>query len=127
LSEEEKKEEKPKRRKMVQVRVAERKGQSVLVEWLDGKDRRRVFVPANKVEGDKVEDAVLDAGIPYGVPWREFVDMSGITPEMVERELRRRGVWTAADMERNTVGVSKAIAALISPVVIGLRRAAREK
>jgi hypothetical protein len=125
MSEEEK--QRPRRRKLIQIRVTETKGQSALVEWLDGKDRKRVFVPADQVEGDKVEDAVLDAGVPYGVPWREFVDLSGVTPETIERELRRRGIWTAADMERNTVGVSKAIAALISPVVIGLRRAVKQQ
>jgi hypothetical protein len=126
LSDEEKK-EKPKRRKLITVRIIEYKGKSALVEWQDGDDRQRAFVPLESVEKDKCDEEIIKAGVLYGVPWEEFVDVSGITPEAIGKEMRKRNLWTAKDMERNAASVSKAIAALISPVVISLRRAAREK
>jgi len=36
-------------------------------------------------------------------------------------------LWTADDMERNMQKVSKAIAVIISPVIISLRRAAKNR
>lgn len=119
---------KPKRRKLIDVRVIQRKGKSALIEWSVKDDRRRAFVPADAVEdGNKCDKDVIDAGVPYGAPWEELVDVSGLTPEAVGREMRRRNLWTAADVEGNMAAVSKVIAALVSPVVIKLRRAAKQE
>lgn len=119
--------EKSKRRKLVSVRVVERKGKSALVEWTVGdNDRKRAFVPAEAIEGgNKCDENVIKAGIPYGIPWEELADISGITPEAIGREMRRRNLWTAEDIERNMQKVSKVIAVLISPVIMSLRRAAK--
>lgn len=120
------KEEKLKRRKLVKVRVIQRKGKSALVEWVVGDDKQRAFVPATEIDKGKCDAEVIKAGMPYGVPWEQLVDLSGITAEAVGKAMRKRNLWTATDIEQNMSGVSKAIAALISPVVIGLRRAAKQ-
>jgi len=119
--------EKPKRRKLITVRIIEQRGPSALIEWNVDDDIRRAFVPADTIEGDKCDGEIVEAGVPYGIPWEELADISSITPEAIGKEMRRRGLWTADDMERNMQKVSKAIAVIISPVIISLRRAAKNR
>lgn len=114
-----------KRRKMIKVRIVERRGPSVLVEWDVGDDWRRAFIPTDVLEEDECDADELEAGIQYGEPWEKYADVSGITPEAIGKGLRRRGIWTVDDMERNIMTASKAIAALVSPVLASVRRAAK--
>ena len=72
MSEEEKKERKP---KLVAVKVIESKGKSALVQWADGEDLRRAYVPASKVKDGQCDEDALGAGIPYGVPWEELISI----------------------------------------------------
>ena len=101
-------ETKPKRRK-VNVRIVEQEGESALVEWTEGDDLRRAYIPTEKVEGGKCYQDVLDAGIPYGAPWKDLIPTSGLTPEAIGRELRRKGFWTSADIQANMRIVQKAV------------------
>jgi len=44
------------------------------VEFDLGDGPRRVFVPADKLKGNDIDEDVLAAGIPYGEDWRTWVD-----------------------------------------------------
>jgi hypothetical protein len=101
-------EAKPKKRKLLKVTVLARQGQSVLVEWTDG-GTRRGYVPADELEDGKVAKDVLEAALPYGVPWGAFVDFSRLTPEEFEAKLRAMGIWTIADLERQPRMVARVL------------------
>lgn len=129
--EQEKQEEeprKPKRRKMVEVYVVSQKGQSALVQWGGRDDLHRGYVPAVEIEDGKVDKAVLDAAIPYGVPWEELIDLSELTPQKVAQELHRAGVWTAVDIDARRKQAKQALVAAIGASVSlnALREVARE-
>lgn len=105
MEEEKKKERKPKR---VAVKVIEQKDQSALVEWSVEGDLCRAYIPAAKVEGGQCGEDTLAAGIPYGVPWEDVISTAP-TREAIGKQLRRHGIWTRADIERNMQGAQRAI------------------
>lgn len=105
--------EEPKKKRLIEMRpvkVIRRQNKSSLVEWVDGEGRlRRAMIPADKVEGDgRAADDVLAQGIAYGLPWAEMVTLKA-SPEQIEAELHRLGIWTGDDLRGNT---AKAVAAL---------------
>lgn len=102
------KERKPKQ-KSIAVKVIAQEGQSALVEWTTEDDAHRAYVPHEKIEDGECPEDALRAGIPYGAPWEELIDLSGLTPQAVARQLRRHGIWTRADIERNMQGAQRAI------------------
>jgi hypothetical protein len=117
---------KPKRRKLVEVYVVSQKGGSALVQWGPPEDRHRGYIPAEEVEGGKVAKAVLDAAIPYGLPWEELVDLSDLTPEKFACELRRAGVWTLEDLAARATHAKHALSAATAVTLSALRKAAQE-
>jgi hypothetical protein len=119
---------KPTRRKAraVTVRVVTQKGKSALVEWAEGGDLRRAFVPADRVEGDRVDAETLEASIPYGVPWAELVDLSAATPENFQAEMHRHGVWTVADLESKPK-VIRRVTDIITGINLGALHGAARK
>jgi hypothetical protein len=110
---------------LVPVRQVARSGVNVLVEWADGDDLRRATIPARKVKDGQAEAATLEAGFPYGAPWEE----AGFTvsPADVARELRRRGVWTEADLFSMAPEAKKAIIQAFSGVWPELVKLARQR
>ena len=85
-------------------------GEGALVEYAQKGKAKRVTIPASEVRGGKVAQDVLDAGIPYGLPWEE-VQLATITADELAANLRKAGIWTAEDLRRNTqkaVGVLQA-------------------
>jgi hypothetical protein len=90
---------------MVGVRIIARKGETVLVEWVAGEDLRRSVVPAGIVTVDETGQAWCEApeqGIAYGWPWEQLIVLQA-TPEQMARELRKRGIWTVADLKANAM------------------------
>lgn len=130
MSDEEKKEEKKERKpKQIAVKVVESKGKSALVQWRDGDDLRRAYVPADKVtvadEGARCDEDTLKAGIPYGVPWEELIKFD-IDPAAIARELRLRGIWTSRDLEMNPKALRRAVDEATGLTPSALRRAAAQ-
>ena len=80
----------------VPVRVVERKGESALIEWDDGR-LHRAYVPAKALCGSQCPKDVLEEAPAHGVPWELLLDFSDITPDAVADKLRRRGIWTTED------------------------------
>jgi len=80
------------------------KADSALVEWIDeGGNYRRVYVPLSRVEEGTVADKDLEKGIPYGLPWEDFVIVEA-TPEGIANELRRQGCWRLEDLNHARLG-----------------------
>ena len=107
MTEDKEKKKQERKPKTVAVRVVGQKGKSALVEWEAEGDLCRAYVPASEVEGDRCGEDVLARGVPYGVPWEDLV--GPVAPEAVGKQLRRRGIWTRADIEKDIQGVRRAI------------------
>lgn len=125
------KEKKPqkKRSSPVPVRLVKTENEAALVEWT-GKDgaQRRVTVPRTAVTGAAkqrlVEKDDLSMGIPYGIPVAQIIKMAA-TPEGVESELHKRGLWTAEDIIGNIQSVYGALQAVYGVDAATLVNAAR--
>ena len=86
-----------KKEKSLDVRTLRTKGGSALVEYVERGFYRRVYIPFEEIENGKVKPSILEAGIVYGEPWEDFMEVIA-TPEAMANELRRRGVWTVEDV-----------------------------
>lgn len=81
----------------IDVKVIKTVKQAALVEWfLDGHIYRGT-IPVSEIHENRVDESVLQMAIPYGLPWAELVEMNA-TPEDLEHELHRRGIWTFDDL-----------------------------
>ncbi len=111
--------------KQIKVKVVQRRGESALVEWLDGEQQQRATVPATAVVHNQVAEDVLLAGVPYGVPWADLVQLTA-TPDAVQAELYRVGVWTVDDLRRNPQLALGALQRIYGTDLAALMRAAKE-
>lgn len=76
------------------MKTVQVQGQAALVEYETFGQIKRVTVPVHLAKNP----GVVQAGIPYGLPWEEIVGEL-ITPgEMVAAQLRRAGIWTYDDL-----------------------------
>ena len=99
---EEEKQEERKKPEPVPVRIVGEKGESALVEWVQDGSYKRAYVPAKSVKEGAVSPITLGKGIPYGLPWEDFIEITA-TPESVANELRRRGVWYLEDLHHSAI------------------------
>lgn len=116
--------------KTIVANVVTQAGRVALVQWLDDSSLRRSHVPADEVKRGRCKRDVLEAGIPYGVPWEEIVESiinaQIFHPAAFADELRKHDIWTADDVEKNPRGVKRAIAAITGVTIGALMRAARQ-
>lgn len=111
--------------KQIKVRVVQRRGESALVEWLDGEQQQRATIPVTAVVDNQVANEVLLAGVPYGVPWAELVQLTA-TPAAVQAELYRVGVWSVDALRRNPQLALGALQRVYGTDLSALMRAAKE-
>ena len=78
------------------VKVIRQDGAVALVEYIDGESIRRVTVPISHIVSEQCDVSVLAAGIPFGEVWGLHVP--AIAPDEISVQLRRRGLWTKADV-----------------------------
>lgn len=84
----------------MKVKVITRSLGRMVVEWVeDGKLRRGELPQSDLIGEDQVEDHKLEWAVPYGEPWEE-VTLQASSEELAEG-LRRAGIWTVEDLERN--------------------------
>jgi hypothetical protein len=95
---------------MINVKIIQRQSHSALVEWRENNKLRRATIPTRTIFDDQVSKYDLDLGIPYGLEWSELIKLSA-SPEQLEQELRRVGIWTAEDVLHNADKVRGAIQA----------------
>jgi len=85
-----------------------------------------VFIPISEVQDGKSAENVLEAGIPYGVPWEDVLEVPKLTAADIAQRLRKSGYYTSADIERNVKGADKAIKQAVGIHAGGLHNAARQ-
>jgi len=112
---------------MTDIRIVGTQGQSALVEWTDrGGGLHRAFIPKNKVEGSQCSEAVLAAGVVYGVEWEKAITLKA-TSKTLAQALRSRNIWTAQDAEARPNEVLGALQTAYGVDLSALLRAARKQ
>ena len=81
------------------------------MEYDLGAGRQRVFVPANKLNGNDIDDDVLAAGIPYGEDWTAWVDVAH--GEAFAAQLYATGIYTKKDLLTRSNEVRAALQRLL--------------
>ena len=120
-------EKQPKKRaKLVSVKVLARSGKSVLVEYYHDEILARCYIPGNVLIADKADLDELQAGIPYGVDWSKVGTLS-VDPVALDREFKRAGIYTSADLQANPVVANLTIAKLAGAVKSNLIKFAKEQ
>lgn len=102
------------------VQILQGQNDLVLVQWED-KDRilQRTWVEQDKllnVTGRQAEVDDPSYGIPYGVEFWRLVKLKA-SPKDLDRELKNRGIWTAADVRTRP---NEVIGALIATYGVDL-------
>jgi len=91
---------------LISCQVVRRKSDLALVEWeQDGAPKRAWATPSMVVEQVENSKSVVvrnpDEGVPYGERWQDLLPNPQVTPETIDRELKRRGIWTIDDLQAN--------------------------
>ena len=82
--------------KLIPVQVVSTTGKSTLVEWQDKKGLHRASLP-NEAVSEKVDQELLEAAPPYGVPWA-LAPIKAFTGDDLQAALYAAGVWTSEDV-----------------------------
>lgn len=112
---------------MTTVQVARRKNGLLLVEWQDDGLPKRAWVTQEMVVQDHGDTADVDepnAGIPYGVEFWRLLQPEKVTAKDLDKELKRRGIWTVADLRANPNVALSAIATVYGINLSALLQAA---
>lgn len=99
---------------MTKVKVIQRSAQSALVQWRDGEERYRSFVPLRELKGDQVEAPEL--GISYGEDWAALITAT-VDPKRIDQELKRSGIWTIEDLRARVDVAQGAINRVVSEIL----------
>ena len=100
-----------KKTKQVPVRVVATTGKSSVVQWLDKKGLHRASLPNDKVS-EKVDQELLEAAPPFGVPWAD-ASVKPFTGDELQAALYAAGVWTAEDVMKRPQLVIGALQGLL--------------
>jgi len=116
-------EEKPKAKRKVRpgkgvVRIVGIHGKGIIVEIGPSDNLARMIAPSHVLEYRDDGTALLsksdlDACIPYGANWEKHLKIT-VTPKEVAAMLRKRGIWTPADFEKNFVQARQGALGMIS-------------
>lgn len=111
----------------VTVRVIERQDQASLVEWLTEEgSHARAVVPAKEVKGDVIKASTLKKGVPHGLDWERLIKIT-VKPADVARSMRRRGLFTIADIDAGGPAIFAAFAEAFGTDLAHLIENAREE
>ncbi len=109
------------------VKVVRNKNGNSLVEWTYGGKPRRAWVPMDKVQ--KVgEDHLVNrpsAFPPYGHNFAKLLTPS-VTPDAIDAELKRRGIWTIEDLRANPNSALGALQSVYGVDLVALYQAASQ-
>lgn len=109
------------------VRLIRHEGTLALIEWFESGEPRRSLVPKSEVAvtGDSAFCPHPEWGIPYGVKWSEWIELNQPTPQDLERELYRVGIWTPDDLQRNPQAAIGALMTVYGADLGALNQAAK--
>ena len=99
---------------LIQVKEIFRKKLASLIEVIEEGYPVRVSVTSSDLVVAKdgtlwVSRDVFEEGLSYGVPWKYKLTVPQVTPEQIEKELHKAGIWTAEDAMSNTAVVQNAL------------------
>ena len=102
-----------KRTKQLPVAIIATDNETALVEYYSSDGLVRVSIPRNKLfDSGKVDEDVLESGIPYGD------DFDAVLPKDIIRAFHANGLWTYADVMRERQLVTDLlIVKLVAPVL----------
>lgn len=109
------------------VQVIRRKNGLMLVEWQANGVPKRAWVSGDMLRKDNGTTALVDrpeAGVPYGVDFWRMVKINKVTPQDLDVEMKRRGIWTLADLRANPNVALSAIQSLFGLNLAALLQAA---
>jgi hypothetical protein len=106
---------------MVDVKIIRDSGPTCLVEWTEHDDLWRAYVPKEVIQHLRVSADELAAGTPYGVRWEKLIEVHA-TPERVAQALRRRGIWTAEQLNGRWPEAKTAMIEATAMDLVGLLR-----
>lgn len=94
------------------VTLVNRKGKSVLVEYVEAGAVHRRYVPIVEVHDGAVENEVLERGIVYGFPWEE-IELK-FNADRFAKEMHDVGIWTIEDALLNPKNLWSALRATLA-------------
>lgn len=113
---------------LVEVRILRQGNGTYFVEWTDDAGvLQRATVTEAMVVRTQGNTATVDAphrGVPYGAPLGTLWDPVCVGMD-IDRELRRRGIWTTADLRANPVEARAALLAAFGANLQQLLNAAK--
>jgi len=90
---------------VIKVRIVRRKSDLVLVQWEDDVTFQRAWITSSMIREQVDTDFLLVEapweGVPYGERWDLLLKVSQVTPEKIDRELKRKDIWTIEDLQLN--------------------------
>ena len=119
---------------MIEAKLLSVQGQAAIVSFRDkdGIFQARI-ISVDDIAGLRIGETksvskkLLDSGTEYGIDWETLLgDEYDITPVDISNELRKHGLWTYDDMNKNPHQVTAALNALSYRVFAELMRRARE-
>lgn len=110
---------------MTDIKIISKRKQSALVEFIKSGELQRVTVPLADIVDGQISDYKLKLGIPYGIEWSKYITLDA-TPQDLEQNLRRVGIWTKEDALNNAQRVLGAIQATYQLDLGTLLRIAKE-
>lgn len=81
---------------LIPFKVIANTKKSTLIEWASEGVTKRGYVPSSYADTSGLPQDVLDAALPYGVPWEEVLKLN-LTPASLAKELNNAGVFTYED------------------------------
>lgn len=113
--------------KDVPVTPLSRRNGLVMVEWSDNGRLFRHWIKEDSVRQTPGGSVATDPshGVPYGFDWSVVVKLQ-VTPEMIDTELKRIGIWTAEDLRSRAAEARSAILAAYGFDVASLLEAVRK-
>ena len=113
----------------MRVTIVKREGGTAVVEWREGDTPFRATLPLVELaiapDGRTAECVHPEWGIPYGEDFAALITPSA-SPESIDRELKRAGIWTAEDLHGNPNGAAGAIQRAYGVDLAGLLTATRQ-
>jgi hypothetical protein len=97
--------------KLIPVRLVSQTGKNALVEWVAKGAVKRGYLPADKVTSDKLDQELLEAAAPYGIPWAEM-PFKAFTGADLEKALHNADIWTEEQVRTNAQKVIGALQTL---------------
>jgi hypothetical protein len=77
-----------------------RRGEVGLIETVREGETIRCMLPIELLVGENIElsESQINAGIPYGLPFGEFLHLSKFTGPLIEKSMHNNGIWTLEDL-----------------------------